>query len=334
MSGPVGLAQLWCQLSLIISIGKPIFAPVDTDTVKDIPVYHELNDIHQATNSPLRTQNRTFHCFQMSDVNLGLRSLPPYRSDFFTLALSFGSTGFNISVNDTAFSNLERFLICVAPGQLSSFQKEGDWMGYCTFFKAEFIQYKSELNFLEDYPFFTIEETNLFPITEEQFHNLSLNYQQILLEQGKAAPYAIEIIRSSFQAILWQVRRIYESIIERRSSDKAGLIIASKFQYLVNQFFRRNVLVEDYAEMLHITPNHLSQTIKETTGKTAKRIISQRRVEEAKFLLKYTHTDVAQIAHHLHFSEPTHFNEFFKKECGYTPLSYRKLHQQQALSKW
>ena len=292
--------------------------------MKGIPIYREINDVHKITGSPLRSANPLFHCFNMADVNNIASSLPPYRSDFFSLALSFGSKKFSITINDREFNNLEKCIICVAPGQISNYRKEGDWSGFCTFFKSEFIQYKSEMNFLKDYPFFNIQETNLFPVNEDQFESMKLNYRQILLEQENGAPYGLEIIRSAFQAILWQVRRIYEGLETKKITEKANVVMASQFQYLVNRNFIAKTLVVDYAEMLNITPNHLSQTIKEATGKTAKSIITQRRVEEAKFLLRHTNNEIAEISHHLSFSEPTHFNKFFKKESQCTPVEFRR----------
>lgn len=294
--------------------------------MRTIPVYHQFNELHEVTGSSLRTSNVGFHCFKMSSVDEDMRSLPAYRSDFFTLALSFGSENFSIDINDQHFDDLESALICVAPGQVTSFRKEGNWSGFCTFFKAEFMQFKSELNFLEAFPFFNIQEVNLFRINDTAFQHLSSFYQQILHEQEEAGHYHTEVIRACFQAILWRVRRIYEANSIKQASDKASLIITSKFHYLVNKFFATKFMVEDYAAMLHITPNHLSQTIKAASGRTAKSYISQRRVEEAKYLLKYTDEDVSSISYRLHFSEPTHFNKFFKKETGHTPLDFRKQH--------
>ncbi|MBS1598383.1 MAG: helix-turn-helix transcriptional regulator [Bacteroidetes bacterium] len=211
----------------------------------------------------------------------------------------------------------------MAPGQVAKWEKNGDWFGYCTFFKSEFLQYNSEINFLQQYPFFNIQEANLIPVSQEQFKSLSPNYAQILHEQKDGAAYSVEIIRSSFQAILWQVRRIYESAKIKTVVEKANAIIASQFQYMVNEYFIDKTTVEEYADMLNITANHLSQTIKNTTGKTAKNIISQRRLEEAKYLLNYTNNDIAEIAYHLNFSAPTHFTKFFKKETACTPQEYR-----------
>lgn len=133
-----------------------IFGVSDLFTVKGIPIYHELNEIHEVTGSLLRSRNPAFYCFDMADISIDMRSLLPYRSDFFIIALNFGSRNFSININDHRFDDLKRSLICVAPGQITSFQKNGEWAGYCTFFKAEFMQYKSGLNFLEDHPFFNI----------------------------------------------------------------------------------------------------------------------------------------------------------------------------------
>ncbi|WP_375303716.1 helix-turn-helix domain-containing protein [Niastella sp. OAS944] len=49
--------------------------------------------------------------------------------------------------------------------------------------------------------------------------------------------------------------------------------------------------------------------------------------DEAKYLLKYTHEYISTISYKLHFSEPTHFNKFFKKASGLTPMDYRRLNR-------
>lgn len=297
--------------------------------MKGIPTFININDLHEATGSNFRTIEDSFHCFRMEDLEMDIDSLPAFRSDFFTLALSYGSDNFIINLNDREHGGLKHFLICVGPGQISSFRKVGRWQGFCTFFRPEFVQFKSQINFLEDYPFFNIRETNIFPVNEQQSEQLLLNYEQILREQEESSSYHLGIMHSCFQAILWQVRRIFENAVIRDTSDKASTVIASKFEYLVNQNFINIVMVEHYAEMLNITPNHLSHTIKKATGKTAKSIISQRRAEEARYLLRHTSNDVATISHFLNFSEPAHFNNFFKKECGASPSAYRKSIQQQ-----
>lgn len=292
--------------------------------MKGIPLYKEIDDLHKLTGSSLRTKNPLFHCFDMANANdLEVTELSPHRADFYTLALNFGTEKLEYTLNNKSFHQPNHFLLCVAPGQVAKWEKKGNWFGYCTFFKSNFLNFNAEVNFLRQYPFFNINETNLLPITKENFAALSPYFQQIITEQETASPYGNEIICSSFQAILWQTRRVYEDINEITPSRKAGAVITSQFQYLVNEYFLSKISVEEYAQHLNITANHLSQTIKETTGKTAKIMITQRRLQEAKYLLSYTNNGVSEIAFYLNFSEPTHFTKFFKKETGFTPLDYR-----------
>ncbi len=289
-----------------------------------IPIFKEINDLHKMTGSTLRTSNHLFHCFDMANANsLSITETKPHRANLYTLALNFGTQKLNYSLNKIKFIEPENFILCVAPGHVAKWEKKGDWFGYCTFFKSEFLHFNSEVNFLQQYPFFNINETNLLSINEDNFSTLSVYFQQVIQEQKTNSKFSEEIIRSVFQAILWQVRRIYEESKKITAAQKAGALIAAQFQYQVNEYFLDKIAVEEYAQLLNITPNHLSQTIKEVTGKSAKDAISERRLNEAKYLLAYTNHNIAEIAYYLRFSESTHFIKFFKKLAHITPRQYR-----------
>lgn len=292
--------------------------------MKGIPLYSNINDLHQLTGSALQTHNPLFHCFDMEEANdLKVETLPPHRVDFYTLAINSGTQQLSYTLNQKDFKEPQRFMLCVAPGQVVSWRKKGQWQGYCTFFKAEFLQFNSSVNFLQQYPFFNLNESNLLNISLSEFDALQPYFTQIIQEQVRQDPFSREIIRASFQAILWMCRRIYEGD-KPSPSQKAGAIIAAQFQYLVNEHFLSKITVEQYAQMLNITANHLSQTIVDVCGKSAKSIISSRRVNEAKYLLVYTDNGISEIAFHLGFIEPTHFSKFFKKETTQTPQEYRQ----------
>ena len=80
----------------------------------------------------------------------------------------------------------------------------------------------------------------------------------------------------------------------------------------------------EYADMLYVTPGHLNDLIKSVTGKTAKQIIDEKRVVEAKRLLFWGQHSVKQIAGHLNFEDDSYFNRFFKKHTGETPALFQK----------
>ena len=75
---------------------------------------------------------------------------------------------------------------------------------------------------------------------------------------------------------------------------------------------------------MNITPKHLSQTVKNLSGKTAKELIQDRVVLEAKRLLLHTPLSIKEIAYQLGFEEPLHFSAFFKNRAGVSPTFFKE----------
>ncbi|MCT7378290.1 AraC family transcriptional regulator [Chelativorans salis] len=112
-------------------------------------------------------------------------------------------------------------------------------------------------------------------------------------------------------------------------SAKAG--ITDRRQHLVNQFqerLDRHVSamrsVAEYADMLSVTPTHLSRTVKSVTGRTAGEIIHDRVMLEAKRQLVFTDNSISEIAYALKFSTPSYFTRFFSMQTGENPRSFRR----------
>ena len=81
----------------------------------------------------------------------------------------------------------------------------------------------------------------------------------------------------------------------------------------------------DFANQLSVHTNHLNRAVKEITTQTTTHIITQRIAQEAKALLKHSNWNVSEIAYSLGFEETPHFNNFFKKLVGQTPLQFRNI---------
>jgi AraC-like DNA-binding protein len=101
-------------------------------------------------------------------------------------------------------------------------------------------------------------------------------------------------------------------------------ILLHKFIQLVNTFYIDKRTIEEYAALLHVTPNHLSQSVKYASNKNALSYVNDRLLSEAKSLIQFTDFDIAEVAYQLNFSDPANFGRFFKKHTGQTPLEYRK----------
>ena len=110
-----------------------------------------------------------------------------------------------------------------------------------------------------------------------------------------------------------------------KGSNNHYLNIVSRFKHLVSQNLDTCHRVSDYAEMMHISSKYLNIIVKEVMGVTAKYIISEQLIIRSTRELRFTNLSVKEISLQLGFSEPEHFSNFFKKNIGCSPLTYRRL---------
>jgi AraC-like DNA-binding protein len=80
--------------------------------------------------------------------------------------------------------------------------------------------------------------------------------------------------------------------------------------------------ISDFANILHIHPVHLSNTVKQVTGRSSCDLFEERLVNLSKELLATTSLPVAEIARQMTY-DPSNFTKFFKKYVGMTPKTYR-----------
>jgi len=80
--------------------------------------------------------------------------------------------------------------------------------------------------------------------------------------------------------------------------------------------------IRDFANLLHIHPVHLTNTIKQVTGKSACDLFEERLVSLAKEMIANSRLSIGEIARQLTY-DPSNFVKFFKKYTGTTPKKYR-----------
>jgi AraC family transcriptional regulator of adaptative response / methylphosphotriester-DNA alkyltransferase methyltransferase len=80
--------------------------------------------------------------------------------------------------------------------------------------------------------------------------------------------------------------------------------------------------IREFANILHIHPVHLSNTIKEVTGRSSCDLYEERLVNLSKEMIATTSLSISQIARQLTY-DPSNFTKFFKHFTGMTPKKYR-----------
>ena len=82
--------------------------------------------------------------------------------------------------------------------------------------------------------------------------------------------------------------------------------------------------VTAYAERMHLSTFQVNAIAKAGTGRTCSELITDQIVLEAKRYLLATTDQVAQVADHLGYDDPSYFIRFFKKHTGHTPEGFRQ----------
>ena len=89
--------------------------------------------------------------------------------------------------------------------------------------------------------------------------------------------------------------------------------------------------VIDYARHLGYSARTITRACHQATGQSAKRVLTDRFVLEAKRLLVHTDATAASISARLGFSEPTNFTKFFTRTTAHSPTGFRHLYRHASL---
>jgi len=92
----------------------------------------------------------------------------------------------------------------------------------------------------------------------------------------------------------------------------------------VEQHFRENHKVVDYANMLFKSPKTLSNLFKKANHPSPLKVINDRIILESKRLLLFSEKNIEQISYELGYKEGAHFSKFFKTHCGIPPVQFKE----------
>lgn len=135
-----------------------------------------------------------------------------------------------------------------------------------------------------------------------------------------------ELIHHLFLAIIYLLGTVVEKYNQLKYVNLSRADnLTRDFIKLVSEHFLNERGVTFYADLLNISPKHLSQTVKECSGRTATELISLAILTEAKILLSNPNSTINQVASELKFSDQYAFSKFFKRECDISPSEFKKI---------
>jgi AraC-like DNA-binding protein len=197
--------------------------------------------------------------------------------------------------------------------------------GYCMHFKTEFIKPLLKGSLTEDFPYFEMEAEHIINVTDDESALIQQSFRDIISTYERFSPEKDYILRNYIHILLLRIREIYRPHAKHlNEAATRSMRITSQFRHLVEKNFISMREVKEYASLLHITPKHLSESVKMNTGKSPRGLINDMLLLESKVLLGSTDKTVTEIAHSLNFQDQSHFNHFIRQHAGCTPLQLRK----------
>ncbi|MVT10590.1 AraC family transcriptional regulator [Chitinophaga tropicalis] len=252
----------------------------------------------------------------------------PIRTDHYAIILCIQGSCHK-TVGPYSFEVTPQSVHIVSPKHVTSFENASDdLLLYMVMFKKEFITdtfiKQSALDPLMD---LNPACTPMYRLSDDHYRKTKQLYERMDQEYKDGGPFYLQVVRLQVVELLYEINRAFEKCNDTRNNHQLSrqYSLFVSFRNLVEEHFISKRTVQEYADMLHITAKHLSEIVKQETGRNALQIIHNRLYLEAKLLLTTSTLSVKEISDQLNFDTSSHFSRFFKKFADENPSDFKKL---------
>jgi AraC family transcriptional regulator, transcriptional activator of pobA len=306
-------------LSIFKQFRSKIILPSKTATVQSPKSFDYHNFLRNILHADM-LGNRPYIVADERNFQAGMPDYP-YRNYFYGVGLACEGRR-RLRVGFSEFDLPEQSLLVIGPGLIRQWlDNNHQYHHNALFFTADLFQAPVNADFLNDLPFFKANIQHVKPLQDTDFQQLAYFFNG--LSQFEKEP---TIVRGLALALLEKVSSLYVNDAQNPPPQYANRkqSLTRDFQDLVQKHYLEHKDVAFYAEKLNLSAKHLSETVKETTGKSAKIWIDELVLFEAKSLLKQTDMSIKEIVYWLGYDDPSYFTKIFRDTEGVTPLAYRK----------
>lgn len=170
--------------------------------------------------------------------------------------------------------------------------------------------------------FFGASELPIIDIPEEDIATFETLWKMFVIEMESFDSLQMEMLQTMLKRYLILCARVYK-LQHNEPEEKTKLDIIREFNYLVEKHFKTRHTVTEYADLLNRSPKTLSNIFSKSGHKTPLQYIQNRKLLEARRLLRYTDRSIKEIAYELGYDDLQTFSRFFKKNEQVSPSDYR-----------
>lgn len=163
---------------------------------------------------------------------------------------------------------------------------------------------------------------------EDEIRRLRLNFR-LILERLSLPQHSFchEATIANFQACYLDVCDFLQTrVANTLNLQSRAYGIFDQFMHIVAKEYVEHRDVQWYANQMQLSSKHLSEVVKEVSGRPASTWITCFVVNEIKSLLLNTDLSIKEIATELHFANASFLGKFFKNVVGVSPMDFRINH--------
>ena len=134
--------------------------------------------------------------------------------------------------------------------------------------------------------------------------------------------YFISVMQLRAFYMLYQVM-LRRNQIEVDAFKSRGDELFFKFRQLLGEHYRESRNVAFYADKLCITTRYLTNVVQARYGKSPKEAIDTYTIMQIRLDLLQTDITLTELAYKYHFSSPSFFSDYFRRNAGCSPQEYR-----------
>lgn len=240
----------------------------------------------------------------------------PHKHDFFHILFITNGSGWH-EIDFVRHKVKAGRIFVMKPGEVHSWKLSATTRGFVIEFTSESLPSNLRGKFLISMqqwsPYFDdVKESKLKNICE-----------WMALEAQLRQPAFQLCLEGLLQSLLVNLSRLGQSKTIFNPNDR----FTEKFKSILEENFKKQHSVDFYAKKMGLSAKALTMRISRKLGKSARSLIQDRCMIEAKRLLAYSDATIAEISYELGFEDPNYFARFFTAHNKIAPGRYRKLAQ-------
>jgi AraC-like DNA-binding protein len=265
----------------------------------------------------------------MEEISAGSRDEDPvpHRHDYYTIIWVREGTGKHL-IDFKQYTVSPDTIYFITPEQVHHLTMNTPHSGFVLLFTTDFIEQNDLGTDWIDQSgfFFRCDEVAPLAVSHYPYRSRMLLLIRAIQEEcNRRDALSDQAAASLLRLFLLECKRAAELAPPENAPKPAGRNqLVKQFKDLLEKKYREWHKVAEYAKELHISPNYLNEVVSLETGQSAKEMILNRVILEAKRFATHAENSAKEVAFVLGFDDPAHFSKIFKQ---YTSGSFTQFRE-------